>query len=83
MSLVLTARGEAVLSAAWSGTQAVLAGRLADCTAADLAALGQAFRVLGELFACDGAMGQCLTAGPRRSKRRESAKSGKAQSKAR
>lgn len=49
-ALHLTARGQATLTAAWTGTQAAMAARLAHLTEPDRAALLRTFVLLSELF---------------------------------
>jgi DNA-binding MarR family transcriptional regulator len=54
VALLLTARGQATLEAAWNGTQAAIAERLSGLSDADRITLARALAVLGELFACTG-----------------------------
>lgn len=50
VTLALTPRGEAVIDAAWSGTQSVLAERLAGLSEAQVAAVTRALGIVLELF---------------------------------
>jgi DNA-binding MarR family transcriptional regulator len=53
LSLQLTARGQATLEAAWTGTQTAIAERLSGLAEADRLTLTRALALLGELFACN------------------------------
>jgi DNA-binding MarR family transcriptional regulator len=52
VALLLTARGQATLKAAWNGTRAAIAGRLADLAAPDRVTLARTLDLLGALFSC-------------------------------
>ena len=52
ISLHLTSRGQAVIDAAWSGTQDALAEKLSDVSAERLTAMTKDLTLLTELFAC-------------------------------
>jgi DNA-binding MarR family transcriptional regulator len=52
VSLQLTARGRAVIDAAWIGTQDVIAEKLSVLSRSQLVVLARSFALLSELFPC-------------------------------